>query len=171
MVAVGFALMCLFRIISHYGSLSDPVWWQRPMVCLWQDHVFNVYGFCYAWAYISVGAMMATTSWWTHLKSWHLWSLIVASLVFACFDTRGVCIGLQPAAFALVALCMRWNIRQESPWFGRLRQLSTYVYLTHVFVIMFACHTVDLAYTTIAQWLFCLAGSIVAARVVIWTKA
>lgn len=171
LVLIGFMLMCLFRLYSHYGSVEEPNWWQQPLVYLWQGHVVNINGFCYAWAYISVGAFMGTTSQWKKLTNKQLGCIFAFSFLYSWFIDNGeVCVGLQPAAFALVAFCMRWNIRQESPWFGRLRQLSTYVYLTHVFVIMFAYHTLGLSYSSLAQWLFCLVGSVVVAQVVIWTK-
>lgn len=171
LVFIGFVLTCIFRFYSHYGSVEEPNWWQQPLVYLWQGHVVNINGFCYAWAYISVGAFMATTSRWKKLSNMQLGCIFAVSFLYSWFIDNGVvCVGLQPAAFALVALCMRWNIQRESPWFGRLRQLSTYVYLTHVFVIMFAYHTFGLSYSSLAQWLFCLVGSVVVAQVVIWTK-
>lgn len=169
LVVVGFALMCIFRLYSHFGSVSNPTWWQRPLCFVWQEHIVNVYGFCYAWAYISVGAFMATTSQWKCLKTKYMYIMLVAGLLYACVDLGEVCIGLQPVAFATVALCMRWDIKQESSWFKRLRELSTYIYLGHVFIVEFS-HAIGFNDVNVQQWIFSLAGSIILASLVIWTK-
>lgn len=44
-ILLGFGLMCVFRLYSHYGSVSEPTWWQEPLVWSWTNNPFNVRGF------------------------------------------------------------------------------------------------------------------------------
>lgn len=160
--------MCLFRLYSHYGSVAEPTWWQVPLVWAWQGHVFNVYGFFYAWAYIAVGAWMAMNERWHRVpRKWFLF-LLAISLVLATADTNTlVSVFYQSAALALVTLCLRWNIKRESRAFRWCRSLSTYIYLVHLFIIALC------QYLTTSPWpkfALSVAGSIVAAWLLITLK-
>lgn len=168
LVVLSFLAMCLFRLYSHFGSVSEPSWWQRPLVYMWQGHIVNIYAVCYSFAFITVGAFMATNNWWKKLTNIQLLLILMLGILYACIDYGSVCIGYQPVALAAVALCLRWNIKRESFWFGKLRILSTYIYLTHIFVVLFL-HTIGVP-DGFNHWLISLIGSLVVSNIVIWAK-
>lgn len=167
LIIIGFGLTCLFRLYSHYGSIDNPTWWQDPLVYMWKGHIFNVFGICYAWAYISVGAFMATTKKWKALSPKALWLILILSLGFCCIDTSATSIGYQPVAFALVALCLQWNIKSESFFLKHCRDISTYIYLIHVLVISLSHKIND---DNIVRWILSLIISFIIALLISITK-
>lgn len=128
-VIIGFGLTCMFRLYSHYGSVEYPVWWQEPLVYMWQGHFFNVFGVCYAFAYIAIGLFMATTKKWKNLSTNNLLIILAIGFTYCCIDTDAVSIGYQPVAFAIVALCLKWQIASKSLYFDYCRNISTYIYI------------------------------------------
>lgn len=162
-VIIGFGLICIFRLYSHFGSVENPMWWQTPLVYMWQGHVFNVFGICYAWAFISVGILMVTTEKWKQITNKYLYIILISSLIICCIDTGSVSIGYQPVAFVLVALCLRWNINSESFFLKHCRDVSTYIYLIHGFVISLSCTITD---TPITKWILSLTISFIIALLI-----
>lgn len=94
--------------------------------------------FLLCFAYISVGLFMATTEKWRNLSVSQLWAIFIIGFIYCYIDTSSVSIGNQPIAFAIVALCMKWNINSKSLFFSYCRNMSTYIYLVHVFGIQWA---------------------------------
>lgn len=162
-VIIGFGLICIFRLYSHFGSVENPTWWQTPLVYMWQGHVFNVFGICYAWAYISVGLLMATTKKWEKLTNKYLLLLLMGGLVICSIDVGGVSIGYQPVAFALVALCLRWNIKSESFFLTHCRDMSTYIYLIHPLIISLSYIITD---NPMIKWILSLTISSIIALII-----
>jgi hypothetical protein len=163
LVIIGFGLMCVFRLYSHFGSVDNPTWWQIPLVYMWQGHVFNVFGICYAWAYISVGLLMVTTETWKKLPKKYLFLLLIGGLFICSIDTKSVSIGYQPVAFALIALCLRWNIKSESFFLTHCRDVSTYIYLIHALIISISCIITN---TPITKWILSLTISSIIALLI-----
>lgn len=163
LVIIGFGLICVFRLYSHFGSVENPTWWQSPLVYMWQGHIFNVFGICYAWAFISVGILMATTDKWQQLPNKYLYIILISSLTICCIDTGSVSIGYQPVAFALVALCLRWNINSESFFLTHCRDVSTYIYLLHILIISLSSTITD---TPIIKWILTLIISSIIALII-----
>lgn len=163
LVIIGFGLICIFRLYSHFGSVENPTWWQTPLVYMWQGHVFNVFGICYAWAYISVGLLMATTKKWEKLPNKYLLLLLMGGLVICSIDVGGVSIGYQPVAFALVALCLRWNIKSESFFLTHCRDVSTYIYLIHPLIISLSYIITD---NPMIKWILSLTISSIIALII-----
>lgn len=162
-VIIGFGLICIFRLYSHFGSVENPTWWQSPLVYMWQGHVFNVFGICYAWAFISVGMLMATTEKWKQLSNKYLYIILICSFIVCCIDTGSVSIGYQPVAFVLVALCLRWNINSESFFLKYCRDISTYIYLIHVLIISLSC---IITVSPIIKWMLSLTISFIIALLI-----
>ena len=81
---------------------------------------------------------MATTEKWRNLSVSQLWAIFIIGFIYCYIDTSSVSIGNQPIAFAIVALCMKWNINSKSLFFSYCRNMSTYIYLVHVFGIQWA---------------------------------
>lgn len=162
-VIIGFGLTCVFRLYSHFGSVENPTWWQTPLVYMWQGHVFNVFGICYAWAYISVGLLMATTEKWKKLPNKFLFLLLTGGLFICSIDVGSVSIGYQPVAFALVTLCLRWNIKSESFFLTHCRDVSTYIYLIHALIISLSCTITNISIT---KWLLSLIISTIMALLI-----
>lgn len=163
LVIIGFGLICIFRLYSHFGSVENPTWWQIPLVYMWQGHVFNVFGICYAWAFISVGIFMATTDKWKQITNKYLYIILISSLIICCIDTRSVSIGYQPVAFALVALCLRWNINSESFFLTHCRDVSTYIYLIHMLIISLSSTITD---NPMIKWILSLTISSIIALII-----
>lgn len=112
---------------------------------------------CYAFAYISVGLFMATTEKWRNLSVSQLWAIFIIGFIYCYIDTSSVSIGNQPIAFAIVALCMKWNINSKSLFFSYCRNMSTYIYLVHIFGIQWAS---KIGNNSIEIWIYSLLISI-----------
>lgn len=127
---------------------------------MWQGHFFNVFGVCYAFAYIAIGLFMATTKKWKNLSTNNLLIILAIGFTYCCIDTGAVSIGYQPVAFAIVALCLKWQIASKSLYFDYCRNISTYIYLVHPFGILLASiignHSIEI-------WLYSLLISLIIA--------
>lgn len=163
LVIIGLVLICIFRLYSHFGSVENPTWWQIPLVYMWKGHIFNIYGVCYAWAFISIGIFMSTTKKWKNLSNTHLYIILILGFIICSIDTGSVSIGYQPVAFALVALCLRWNIKSESFFLKHCRDVSTYIYLVHILVISLSHKISD---NSIIRWIFTLTISAIIALLI-----
>lgn len=162
-VIIGLGLICIFRLYSHFGSVENPTWWQIPLVYMWKGHIFNIFGICYAWAFISIGILLATTEKWKRLSNNQLYIILIISLIICSIDTGSVSIGYQPVAFALLALCLRWNVEFESFFLKNCRDISTYIYLIHIFAISISQKISD---NNIIVWIFSLSISSIIALLI-----
>lgn len=167
LVIIGFGLTCMFRLYSHYGSVEDPSWWQKPLVYMWKGHIVNIFGLCYSFAYMAVGIYMALEDRWKYIPSRYLWIILISGLLYSCIDTGGVSIGYQPVAFSIAALCFKWNIKRDSVFIRYSRDLSTYIYLVHGFGIAWAykCCNVPLY-----GWILSICFSFIMALIIIGVK-
>nr|WP_287677750.1 acyltransferase family protein [Bacteroides sp.] len=138
LVIIGLGLTCIFRLYSHYGSVEDPSWWQKPLVYMWKGHIVNIFGLFYSFAYMTVGIFMALDNRWKSLSNRYVWIIFIIGIIFCCIDNGGVSIGYQPIAFSIAALCFKWNIKKDSVFIRYSRDLSTYIYLVHGFGITWA---------------------------------
>ena len=100
---------------------------------------------------------MATTEKWRNLSDSQLWAIFIIGFIYCYIDTSSVSIGNQPIAFAIVALCMKWNINSKSLFFSYCRNMSTYIYLVHVFGIQWAS---KIGNNSIEIWIYSLLISI-----------
>lgn len=130
-VIAGVIGMVLFRFYSHYGSVSNPLWWQKPLVYGWQGHVFNVFGVCDALMYLSVGVFFALTECWKQWNKRILICVIVLSFVYSHFDNGESSLGCIPICFAIMALTLSWKVQGNASIYKFLRNMSTFIYLVH----------------------------------------
>lgn len=135
LVIIGLGLTIMFRLYSHYGSVEDPIWWQKPFVYMWKGEIINIFGLCYSFAYMTVGIFMALEDGWRFISNRYLWIILILGLIYCCIDKSGVSIGYQPVAFSIAALSFKWNIKKNSIFIRYSRDLSTYIYLVHGFGI------------------------------------
>lgn len=96
---------------------------------------------------------MAISEQWKKLSNIHLYFILIAGLIISCIDIGSVSIGYQPVAFALVALCLRWDVNSESFFLKYCRDVSTYIYLTHILIISLSK---KISNDYIIKWIFTL---------------
>lgn len=106
---------------------------------------------------------MATTDKWKQITNKYLYIILISSLIICCIDTGSVSIGYQPVAFALVALCLRWNINSESFFLTHCRDVSTYIYLIHILIISLSSTITN---TPMIKWILTLIISSIMALII-----
>lgn len=111
---------------------------------------------------------MAMDDRWRRIPRKWYFLILASSLALAAADpSTGVSVCYQPAAFAIVALCLRWNIKKESSAFRWCRDLSTYTYLVHMFIVSLAGYVADGPWGVLAV---SIPGSVVAGWLIVVLK-
>lgn len=72
---------------------------------------------------------MATTEKWKKLYTNNVLIILAIGFTYCRIDAGAVSIGHQPVTFAIVVLCLNWQVTSKSLYFDYCRNISIYIYI------------------------------------------